>query len=281
MMLITILAILVIIVLAAIAVLAVRSAQARRYGRSFNLMVQNTGNMRSRYELQSNDPTGMMVFNFMLNGTALGPAQGQLGATGGSSPQSAKDTVAAAGNRMQSMRYGSSQFTQTIGGLLSEIGYLLPGSLGQSVRNMSQSVRGVDNSIQRVQLQTGRVTRLATIATDTADSVGRVIPAAGQGKEPMAAPADDRTLTPYIEPGSQLKVQLVVAPADARKARSTSFTVLSRAVETNDAEVVMQQGVIDYSNLSNTRYIVLYVLIGAATLGALWVVLFGTAGWGR
>jgi hypothetical protein len=280
MMLFTILAILVIIVLAAVAVLNVLRAQKRRYARSYNLVLQNTGNMRSRYELQSNDPTGMMIFNFVLNGTPLGPPQGARNAAGQSGLSTTKAAVATAGNRMQSARFNAGRVTTTIGGLLSEVGYLLPGAMGQSLRNMSQQVRGVDNQIQRVQLTTGRATRLAGIASDTAESAGRLVPGAGQGKA-AEAPADDRTLTPYIEPGAQLQVQLMAAPADTRNARSTSFTVVSRATEAADAEVMMQQGVVDYSTLSNTRYIVLYALIGVAALGALWVVLYGTATWGR
>jgi hypothetical protein len=280
MMLLTLLAILVIVVLAAVAVLTVVRAQNKRYTCNFNLALHNTGNMRSRFELQSNEPTGMMIFRFMLNGSPLGTAQGQR-ETGksASQTQSASAAVASASNRMQAARYRSNQVTQTIGGLLAEVGYLLPGAAGQALRNMSNQVRGIDNSIQRVQLTTGRATRLATIATDTAETAGRLVPGAGQGK--VEEMADDRTLTPYIEPGSQLQVQLMVVPADPRSARSTSFSVVSRATEAADAEVMMQQGVIDYSNLSNTRFILLYGLIGAATLAALWVVLFGLPAWGR
>lgn len=293
MILLTILALIVIVVLAGAAVLAVMRAQNKRYARSFSLVVQNTGNMRSRYELQSNDPAGLMVFNFLVNGSPLGPAQGAAN-KGSSSPASAKDTVASASNKMQAARYQSGQVAMTIGGLLSELGYLIPGPIGQSIRGLSMQVRGVDNSIQRVQLQAGRATRLANIATDTADSVGKVTGAGQNGKiatpaqSVPAAPPDDRILTPYIEPGGQVRIDLMVAPADPRNARSTSFTVLSRSTETNDAEVVMQQGVIDYSDLSNTRANVLYALIAAATLAALWVachplwvVLFGLPAWGR
>lgn len=281
----TLFAVLIILALAAAAVLVVLRAQQKRYARSFTLSVQNTGNVRSRYQLQSNDPAGAFTFNFLLNGAALGPAQGAASRMppSVSATTSAKDSVAAASNKMQAARYRSGQVTQTIGGILSEIGYLIPGPLGQSVRNWSMAVRGVDNSIQRVQLQAGRATRLATIATDTADSVGRVT-GAGQGEKSanmaQAAQADERIVTPFIEPGAQVQVQMMVAPADPRNARSTSFTVLSRSTETNDAEVVMQQGVIDYSNLSNTRMILLFGLIAVATLTALWVVLVGLPAWG-
>lgn len=279
MTLLTLIAVIVIIALAVSVALAVMRSRNKRYGRSFNLLVQNNGNMRSRYELQSNDPSGLMVFTFMLNGASLGPAQGVV-AKAGATPASAKDVATSANQKMQSARYSTNQFTQTIGGLLYEVGYVMPGALGQTLRNLGAQVRGVDNQIQRVQLQAGRVTRMATIATDTADMVGRVVP--GQdGKSEEKPLADDRTMTPYIEPGGQLQVQMMVAPADPRNVRSTSFTVLSRSTETHDAEVVMQQGVIDYSNLSDTRYIVSYLLIGAVTLAALWFVLFGVNAWGR
>jgi hypothetical protein len=287
-LIITLFAILIILVLAGAAVLAVLRSQQKRYARNFTLAVQNTGNVRSRYELQSNDPAGAFTFNFLLNGAALGPTQGAVpklsSSSSSSGTASARNTVAAASNKMQAARYQSGQVTQTIGGILSEIGYLIPGPLGQSLRNLSNSVRGVDNSIQRVQLQAGRATRLATIATDTADSVGRVTGAGqdkGHAQSAQTAPqADDRILTPIIEPGAQVQVQLLVAPADPRNARSTSFTVLSRSTETDNAEVMMQQGVIDYSNLSNTRYYLLYGLIAVATLAALWVVLVGLPAWG-
>lgn len=285
----TIIAIIIIIALTAVAVLAVMRAQNRRYARSFNLMVQNTGNMRSRYELQSNDPSGLMIFNFLANGAALGPAQGArvLAAGKSTSPAGAQDTLNSANRRIQQARFNTNQVTSSIGGFFSEFGGLLPGPLGRAMRDIGRQMTGIDMQMQRAQMQVGRVSRMASIAGDAAETTEKLAGKVqggmtqGQSQTQATAVADDRAITPYIEPGGQLQVQLMVAPADPRNAHSTSFTVLSRSTETNEAEVMMQQGVIDYSNLSNTRYILLYMLIGVAALAALWVVLFGLPAWGR
>jgi hypothetical protein len=284
----TIVAVILILAVASAAALAVLRKQNGRFARRFTLLLQNNGNMRSRYELQSNDPSSLMVFNFLANGTALGTPQGARAVAGGGkgpSLDSAEATLMSANNRMMQTRFGVNRITASIGGFFTEFGGLLPGALGSTMRNIGHQMQGVDMQMQRVQMQAGRVTRMVSIAGDAAETTEKLAGKAGggkvQGQPPAAAIADDRAVTPYIEPGAQFKVELMVAPADPRKARSTSFTVVSRSTETNDAEVTMQQGVIDYSNLSNTRFILLYVLIGAATLAALWVVLFGLPAWGR
>jgi hypothetical protein len=287
----TLFAVAVILGLAAAAALAVLRRQNGRYARRFNLLLQNNGNMRSRYELQSNDPSGLMIFNFLANGSALGMPQGvRIAAAGGGkapSLSSAEEQLQTANNRMMQTRFGVNRITQSIGGFFSEFGGLLPGSVGRTMRQIGQQITGVDMQMQRVQMQAGRVTRMVSIAGDAAETTGNLAGKVGvgtsqaQGQTQAVAVADDRAITPYIEPGAQLKVEMMVAPANPRNARSTSFSVLSRSTENSEADVVMQQGVIDYSNLSNTRYILSYVLIGAATLAALWVVLFALPAWGR
>jgi VWFA-related protein len=276
------------------------------------LAISNTGNVRNRYELHARDTAGVLKFEFSLNGTKL--ARHQVAHVAESvevatvtevsdDAEMAGETVPAA----PAVDLGKAKQTvgqaKTMSGLASTVlgglGALLPGSLGQPFKNMSQKMR-------RKQSDTGRAIRVPKDKLDRAKALrGQVTQGSSKGSqtreavpsskaeashivasvEREAVPATTVTRigqptveawsqTPFVEPGETLTVALLIDPLKPHRTQDCSFQVVSRGIEQKDAPPVVKEGSIHIEGISWFRLYLPALAFGIVSAAAILSIVF-------
>jgi VWFA-related protein len=245
-----------------------------------------------------------------LAATAAAPAGGAAQPAGAGQPRgSARDKVYA-GVRQGQRAVG---VMENITSWLMNVAYLLPGRGGQQLRSQVSQSRSVQYDAHEALEKPGRIERVVKSATPTvpgggphsapANQPARAGTASGNGHAAAATlPAPGGTLTagagqstvlasagaqrpgwsvtPYVEPGQSLVVQLLVSPTRAPRSQHYAFRVLSRTAEAEGGEPLVEHGTVALRGLPILRraWTLLLLVLSAALLALLvWylLVVFG------
>ena len=297
------------------AMVALFRSRRTRYQKDFQLEISNQGNVPSRYELQAQDSTGTFGFEFALAGTNLqlrqvptavvetiphakGDSVDGTSLTSGAKPERRMGAREVAGK--------AAGASGALAGILSTVSRLLPGSTGTSAARASAQLR-------RGQMQTGRADRLVdqvakakpkTSSTPAADAApsdqATFVPYAStvaslevegmtgtytaggtsmsSGERPSDSPA--WALTPSVEPGETLVVEMLVSPTKSYKSQHYPFTLLSRSVEQSGSALMAEEVSVHMTRPSwlSRLYPYLVVLLIMAVTISLYMVFLQSAG---
>ncbi|MBI1881543.1 MAG: VWA domain-containing protein [Chloroflexi bacterium] len=277
--------------------------RSRRRGK-YQLAIANLGNAPSQYELWATDMVGALKFQFNLNGVPLQPQPaGDIVETG--EPVSYTETAAvaptpappqvvpatrtgpSASSSLASARQASEGVMNTgsaMADLLTTVAYLLPGSLGNSLRGTANQILQRQGQISQVtrtpgmmarrakQLpgQAGRVLPAMPTARTGASPVKTAIPAVGAAMPstrtngPSALPATARrsgataaqesaqpkVQTPVVEPDRTLMIDLLITSLKPYRTQDYSFTVTSVSLEQAEAAPLTEQGQVYIKGIS-------------------------------
>jgi VWFA-related protein len=185
---------------------------------------------------------------------------------------------------------------------LMNLSYLMPGAAGRNIRARVSQSRTVQYDVHEGFEMPGRVDRMVKAATPgtvqglshgpapanvaaaragggaaVASVPSTGLAAAGQGAPTALAQAGSAhpgwSVTPYIEPGSSLTVQLLVSPARPPRTQHYAFRVLSRTAEDEAATPLIEHGSVPLRGLPWTRRAVSLALM-VVVLGLLAVVVW-------
>lgn len=271
--------------------------------------VANEGNIRSRYELRAEDPSGMLKFEFMLDNTDLAQRVGEPVAAG-----AAATTVAARGpsastektpnqtiekakgawtkaSEVERKAVNTVDYSSTFSTWFVTISYLLPGGLGDSLRNSMSGLFNTQYAVRNAVDTPGRYQRMVTASApppmagnpNAPLNTGNQLPATysrtGNGATTQTAttqaavapakPVVARTgwsLTPPIDAGDSLTVQLKVRPARFPKSQHYGFLVLSRSVDGNEDVPITDHGSVALRGGPILRRILSWVLLGVTAI---------------
>jgi hypothetical protein len=255
----------VVVIAAAAAVAWIARTQANSRRKKLRLEVTNLGNVRSRYELEAEDPAGDLEFEFALDGDPL-PRREVSG--GGPRPDSGAPQVSAAAAHRPASPAGPGAVQQKVGkatGLggsiaqtLGTVGAFLPASLRAPLDRMSGRIRGGQVKVQRAQQVSGRVTTAKSAVTSR--TVGR-----RQVSPQVETVQYGGPETPFVRPGESLALELVVRAARPGRVRHYPFSVSSRSVEQDGAPWVQEEGSVHIRAATGLRRFLPYVIVLAVT----------------
>ncbi|MBP7694562.1 MAG: hypothetical protein KA764_21755, partial [Anaerolineales bacterium] len=205
------LAVPVILAAAVFAWVTVAGWQRRARQRRLRVELFNQGNARTHYAVWVDNPAGQLAFRVIVDGRPqdLAPA---ISAAAPAAPR-APSASPVSGARVSALADWASTW-------LGEIGRLLPGQLGASVRALDHNLRQTDYTARRLKSMT-------SIAPPAAAAPA---PPPAAVSAPLIAPAA-RAQTPAVEPGASLVLQLEVTPAAALAAPLRTFQLCSQALE--------------------------------------------------
>jgi hypothetical protein len=173
------------------------------------------------------------------------------------------------------------------------VSYLMPGAGGRKMRGNISQVRGVQYEAYEGLEMPGRVDRVVKAAAPGVGGPATNTAVGGYASAPTAiAPAPTATLihhdaptvlaqagtarpgwsvTPYIDPGQSLVVQLLVSPLRAPRSQHYAFRILSRTAEEENAPPVIEHGTVALKGVGIGRRILSTVLflLSLALLGLL------------
>jgi hypothetical protein len=238
-----VISVLVVLVLAIIAVVAVARLQRRGLRRRLLLEITNQGNLRSRYNLKAEDPTGNLRFEFSLEGDTLpdgsvavagravdaveshqvpasiappspDQAAGGMAQSAGDAKQKAdqaKEKAAQAKEVAQEkgkLAQDKAKKAMGISGAISEtlfsLGMVLPRSIGAPLLNASSRMRRTESSVARVQQTPGTLNTQAARLKATASTTKEAVAPLPQ---PDAVPA-----LPQMPAAEQAQPEMPTAP---------------------------------------------------------------------
>jgi VWFA-related protein len=268
--------------------------------------VINQGNVRSRYELRAEDPSGNLKFEFMLNDTDLAqrvgePVDARTAAAAALAPTSttpaekqpnatvakAKDAWTKA-NALENKAVATVNTGSVISNWIVTVSYLLPGSLGASLRESTAGMRSTQYEVRNVVDAPGRYQRMVAAAAPPRISTSPNMPANTGNQLPttwsksggapsngaaatVAAVAQPKpvarsgwSLTPPIDAGDSLTVTLKVRPARFPRSQHYDFKVLSRSVDGNESVPVIDHGSVALRGGPVFRRILSWVLLAVA-----------------
>jgi VWFA-related protein len=217
------------------------------------------------------------------------PATAATAEAGGQrvNPKAAVDAGVAKGQRGLSV-------VENITAWMMNVAYLIPGVGGQRLRSQVSQARTVQYDVHEGLEMPGRVERVVKAATPVnpmevhgvgpvnvaqqqaahaAAAQGGAANGNGHGAPALAAP--QRTVvsgqptalasagsgrpgwsvTPYLEPGQSLVVQLMVTPVKRPRSQHYAFRVLSRTAEAENAEPIVEHGTVALRGLGVFRQI--------------------------
>jgi VWFA-related protein len=266
--------------------------------------VQNQGNVRSRYELRAEDPSGNLKFEFMLNDTDLAqrvgePVDAKTAVAAGIAPArvepeakqpnptvtKVKDTWQKA-NALENKAVATVNTGSVLSNWIVTVSYLLPGTLGETLRESTAGMRSTQYEVRNVVDAPGRYQRMVAAAAPPRISTnpnmplntGNQLPATwsktgtpSNGANATTAPAavaqpkpvarSGWSLTPPIDAGDALTVTLKVRPARFPRAQHYDFKVLSRSVDGNESVPVIDHGSVALRRGPIFRRILSWVLL--------------------
>lgn len=262
---------------------AILKWQRQRARKTIHLELINEGNVRSRYALHAAESTGKLKFHFCLNGQPLPEQVITVAAAGGQhsaisrQPPAASQKAVATGStpakagvpNMQKALSGVAQTGGVFAGLLSTLGRLLPGAVGQSFSGVGQEVR----QGQQTLIQARQVSQYA----------GKLQPKPGTSVQPSAATSRQPEVkergvggsvaieiwvqTPFVEPGEKMRLDLQIQPAHPSQTKHYPYILKSRSLEYKEAPVMTVEETVLCKGLSPfERFAPFLLLIACITV---------------
>lgn len=231
------------------------------YLRTCRVLLQNLGNVPTRYELLADDPGGALRFRCLLDGAIL-PQEPTATARSGNAARSSTAAPTASTSKAASVREKGSVLVN----LAYTLSNILPGPVGQSLSNWAMQARNVDYATQQ-----------AEYAGQQAQSLS------GNGSQPSAAPSAPTPepvlkitpgawYTPYLPPGETAALSLIVDPGRPMQKQHYSFRVTSRAIEPAEEIPLVENGNLLVEGVSLMKYYVMFFVIAAITLAVMIVI---------
>lgn len=242
----------VVVLAAAATVIVVARLQANSLRKRFRLQIANRGNVRSRYELEGQDPDGALAFRFTLDGDPLPQRQFAEGAEAPAreSPLSAVPARTQEEGGIQTKVSKAVGVSGTIASALNSLGMMLPSSIRSPVVRLS-------SSIQSGQMKAVRARQLS-------DQASRV----KSRKTPQAAAASvpGTVETPFIRPAETVEVDLQVRALKPGQVQRYPFSIRSRSIEPEDAPWVVEEGSVQIAAATGLSRYLPYLIVFAVTV---------------
>jgi hypothetical protein len=263
-----------------LAMLIVIRLQNRGRVKRCRLEISNTGNIRSSYALQAEEPSGNLRFEFTLNGATL--HQPQVGGAA-AQPLASPASAASAGEPRQSIAQTSRGVSAAADKAASLSDYL-PSGMGANVRQVAVRLHnlggGLPYPINRVVQFIAGLFSAQPPASQILQPSGfpaGAAPLAGTGRQAIrAAPATDSFFakTPFVEPGETCVIDLRITPVNVPdQSARYPFTVVSKSVEQEGASPVIEKTSVQIERLSwFDRYYVF--MVGAVIVTMILLVVF-------
>jgi hypothetical protein len=250
------------IIVAAIGALVLIARWQRNARRStVKLFITNEGNLRGRFNLRAESAGSELSFRFALNGASLPatytPAPASAMTAGVNPPAAAYASAAPeAPSSYTAPEVKGPPLASLVADLLMGVGYILPGSAGQSLMGAASRIRYGQAVTDRAGKVAGRVGAVAGSTAQTSQQIGSAMgggsakpgPAAGplatQGVAMPSGPVVTWWQTPFLEPGQALELGMVVTPTGSSGAKVASFKIVSRSAESDDAPAVANEATI-------------------------------------
>ncbi len=253
--------IILILAMTVVAWLMVLRRQKERVKRTCRLEITNQGNVRSRYEVWAEDPSGGLRFDFVFQGAALGA--GEQGSRGAEEPGAKEALVQGLG--------GVKDWAKEVGGIAAELlgtlGMILPRSIGRPFSRAASRLRKGKSSVQRAERVSGQVSRLkSSVEFEGGD---------GGPTSTSTAVSDSngaRVQTPFVEPGDSLVLDLRLMPIDPYQARRYAFTVTTRAWEQFDGQPVTEEAAFEIEGLTSFERYSPFLIVLAIAMTVLFIV---------
>lgn len=256
----------VLIVATAMVLLALLRRQRQRCQRTCRLEISNLGNVRSRYELRAQDPSGILRFTFALGGVTLQGAGGGEAVTTqparAAAPPAAKPAPAGSKAGLKKAKQAKGWAIgagNVVAEVLNSVGLLLPRSAGAPLMRMAASIRRGERSVRRVERLPKQAARLRLPGKgrgtggeerggrDEGQEAGRV---GGEERGAPTAAGDGWVQTPFVEPGETLAVDLLVDPANPYQTQDCPFKVISRSLEQPEPPLIVEESNIQIVGLT-------------------------------
>ncbi len=289
------LAILAVLLVALFGSLILSERLRRRLQSLFTLEIWNEGNVRSRYHLRADAATNALHLEFQVQGAAL-PVQAlraslpeaesapQLEAAPAAAGPASKDGISISAVK-ETGAYRSYQkatgITAAMADFLNAMASLLPASAAGPVRGwalglrqgerLGRGINRADATVKMVQHATSDATASLGGGSATAGSPATPALPAAPGIREAIAFGEDWALTPYVEPGEMLSVQLCARPLKSVRTQAHGIRILSRPAEMPDLAPVTEAGNITVTGLSTLQRLEPFLL--AAGMLALALVL--------
>jgi hypothetical protein len=293
--------------------------QKRRPQKIYRLELINLGNAPTGYKLRAEDPQSALEFQFAQNGANLlqqpeprpveaGPVEveGVAAIPAAARPPALSSSPASPDRRGMRQAVGKAKgaggmvqsFVYAIAGILSTLGYLIPGSAGRAVQRTGQQLNAGQARVRRV---TDTPTRMARQAGQLRGQVSQLAPSTSRARTSRAgtpsgspgsrsgpgtttieaAPAMTgggyqsrvvsngyRTVRDiwvqtlgFVRPGETLTIDLRIAPIKKPyRTRSYSFKVHSKTIGAEDSPVVTESGTIQIRGVSRLRRLIPYLI---------------------
>lgn len=295
------------------ALVLIIGAQRRNRPVRYPLEIHNAGNVPCRYKLLAEEPSGVLEFQFALNGTNLHErlvtetvSVPQMGSQAAMVPQEAQRSAAISTPQAPPVSKGPSGAKQAmskakgISGFVVEVvstlAAFLPGSAGATLRSTSGQMRRGQGTVTRVERLSGRASKMkpksvgtSAITQEQSQSVmfssanapavsAPVVPAPGRSvpaeQEISRTVIDTWAQTPSISPGEKLLLDLLVQPTERLyKTRSFAFTMKSKAVE-RESNVVTTVGNIKVAGVSwFRRHVLPFIVFLTVSAAVIWAVM--------
>ena len=151
--------------------------------------------------------------------------------------------------------------TAAVAGFLNAIAGLLPGRAGTQVRGWATSLREGERVGREINRADAKVKTFQHATSDAAASLGGGPAAAGSpaaaagpptalAARPAVAIGEAWALTPYVEPGEMVSVQLCAKPLKSARTQTYGIRILSRPTEITDLAPMTEAGNITVTGLS-------------------------------
>lgn len=250
-----------------VALVTLLRLQRERNRISYSLEISNLGNVRSRYELQAEEPSGDLSFEFALDGDSLHQRQVASG-----EKVAPVDSQASLEGVKQAADKGRG-VSRTLANWAASAASFLPRSIREPVLRTSGQVRRGEQKVSQVEGASRRRVTQAEALVPSSQEAGPAAPASPAAVRAWAQ-------TPFVEPGETLTVDLRIDPARPYHTQHYPFTVLSRSVEQEDAPLVVEETGVQIVRPSWLRryYPFLIVLAVMAVTSILFVVFLISAG---
>ena len=140
---------------------------------------------------------------------------------------------------------------------------------------IDQRIRQGENTVVRVERTANRVRQYAPQARTVMHQGGAGAPAPAAAAPPVAVEMG-RAQTPYVEPGAQLQMDMIVSPAAALKADELPFTLLSRSLDQPDALSVVEQGCVTFKGATGFGNYWPFIAVAAGAFALIVLILVAT-----
>ena len=241
-----------------------RTVVAMRHStqRTCRVLLQNLGNVPTRYELLVDDPGGALKFRLLLN-NALLPQEPLVKATTRSAGAAPANTASPAHVR---------EAGRGIANLAYTVGNVLPGSLGDNLKSWAMRGYEADRQVQnaeyaRTQAQTLTKTsgiQSATRSTSSSSSAASAATATADNASVAVSPG--AWYTPYFQPGDTASLSLVVKPSQPFQRQHYVFQLSSRAIDPVEKQAQTTTGNLLVEGASLSKYYVTFFVIAGITL---------------